>query len=66
MKVLQHISRQIPLYAHPGAFLKRWLFLPDDLRVSSMLNEEDLKKHGAVVTRVLELLPFQIRITQGC
>jgi 7,8-dihydropterin-6-yl-methyl-4-(beta-D-ribofuranosyl)aminobenzene 5'-phosphate synthase len=49
MKVLQHISRQIPLYAHPDAFLKRWLILSDDLRVTSMLNEEDLKKHGAVI-----------------
>lgn len=49
MKVLQHISRQIPLYAHPDAFLKRWLILPDDSRVSSMLNEDDLKKYGAVI-----------------
>jgi 7,8-dihydropterin-6-yl-methyl-4-(beta-D-ribofuranosyl)aminobenzene 5'-phosphate synthase len=49
MKVLQHVSRQIPMYAHPDAFSKRWLILPDDSRVSSMLDEEDLKKHGAVI-----------------
>jgi 7,8-dihydropterin-6-yl-methyl-4-(beta-D-ribofuranosyl)aminobenzene 5'-phosphate synthase len=49
IKLLQHISRQIPLYAHPDAFSKRWLILPDDLRVSSMLNEDDLEKHGALI-----------------
>jgi 7,8-dihydropterin-6-yl-methyl-4-(beta-D-ribofuranosyl)aminobenzene 5'-phosphate synthase len=49
IKLLQHISRQIPLYAHPDAFSKRWLILPDDLRVSSMLNEDDLERHGAVI-----------------
>jgi 7,8-dihydropterin-6-yl-methyl-4-(beta-D-ribofuranosyl)aminobenzene 5'-phosphate synthase len=49
MKLLQYISRPIPLYAHPDAFLKRWLILPDDSRVSSTLNEDDLKKYGAVI-----------------
>jgi 7,8-dihydropterin-6-yl-methyl-4-(beta-D-ribofuranosyl)aminobenzene 5'-phosphate synthase len=49
IKLLQHISRQIPLYAHPDAFSKRWLILPDDLRVSSMLNEDDLERHGALI-----------------
>ena len=49
MKVLQHISRQIPLYAHADAFSKRWLILPDDSKFSSMLDESDLRKHGAVI-----------------
>jgi 7,8-dihydropterin-6-yl-methyl-4-(beta-D-ribofuranosyl)aminobenzene 5'-phosphate synthase len=49
IKLLQHISRQIPLYAHPDAFSKRWLILPDDLRVSSVLNEDDLERQGAVI-----------------
>jgi 7,8-dihydropterin-6-yl-methyl-4-(beta-D-ribofuranosyl)aminobenzene 5'-phosphate synthase len=49
MKLLQHISRQIPLYAHPDAFSKRWLILPDDSRIFSMLNEDDLESHGAVI-----------------
>ena len=49
MKLLQHISQQIPLYAQSDAFLKRWIIFPDDSRVSSLLKEEDLKKYGAVV-----------------
>jgi 7,8-dihydropterin-6-yl-methyl-4-(beta-D-ribofuranosyl)aminobenzene 5'-phosphate synthase len=49
IKLLQHISRQVPLYAHPDAFSKRWLILPDDSRVSSMLNEDDLERYGAVI-----------------
>ena len=51
IKLLQHISRQIPLYAHPDAFSKRWLILPDDSRISSMLNEDDLEKYGAVISK---------------
>jgi hypothetical protein len=37
------------LYAHPDAFSKRWLILPDDSRIFSMLNEDDLESHGAVI-----------------
>lgn len=50
VRVLQHISKPVPLYAHPDAFLKRWLVLPDGSKAFSVLDENRLKEeYGAII-----------------
>jgi len=41
VSVVQHISKPIRLYAHPDAFLKRWLVLPDGSKAFTTLDEDD-------------------------
>lgn len=47
--ILEHMSKPVPFYTQPDAFLKRWMILPSGSKVFTVLDEEKLKSHGAIV-----------------
>jgi 7,8-dihydropterin-6-yl-methyl-4-(beta-D-ribofuranosyl)aminobenzene 5'-phosphate synthase len=60
LKILEHISKPVSVYAHPDAFFKRWTILPSGLKAFTLLDEENLRKHGAIINKNtgITLLPI--------